>query len=89
MAIHSLLEMIQGAGKKANALTGLIDDARELDLHYVPSRYPNGLPSGYPHQFYAKSTAEKALRAADKIFTSVRDYYKVQGEDEFLRFDKE
>jgi len=74
MAIHSLLEMIQGAGKKANALTGLIDDARELDLHYVPSRYPNGLPSGYPHQFYGKSTAEKALRAADKIFGSVWNY---------------
>ena len=52
MAIHSLLEMIQEASKKVNALTGLTDEARELDLHYVPSRYPNGLPSGYPHQFY-------------------------------------
>jgi len=86
---HSLLEMIQEASKEANALTGLTDEARELDLHYVPSRYPNGLPSGYPHQFYGKSTAEKALCAADKIVASVRDYYKAQGEEEFLKFDEE
>jgi HEPN domain-containing protein len=24
-----------------------LEDARMLDLHYIPSRYPNGLPSGY------------------------------------------
>ncbi len=86
---HSLLEMIQEESKKVNALAGLTDEARELNLHYVPSRYPNGLPSGYPHQFCGKSTAEKTLSAADKIFASVRDYYKAQNEDEFLRFDEE
>ena len=85
----SLLEMIQEASKKADVLAGLTDEARELDLHYVPSRYPNGLPSGYPHQFYGKSTAEKALRAADKIVASVQDYYKAQGEEEFLKVGEE
>ena len=57
---------------------------RELDLHYIPSRYPKGLPSGYPHQFYGKETAEKAVGAADRIFTSVTDRYRNSGKTDVL-----
>lgn len=81
--------MIQEASKKVNSLTNLTDEARELDLHYVPSRYPNGLPSGYPHQFYGKETANQALHAAEKIFSAVREYYKTQGEDDILEPEEE
>ncbi|MBI3301728.1 MAG: HEPN domain-containing protein [Deltaproteobacteria bacterium] len=81
---HSLVEMIQEGGKKVDTLPGLLEDARELDLHYIPSRYPNGLPSGYPHQFYGKETAEKAARAADKILTVVTGYYQAAGEVDIL-----
>ena len=28
----------------------LLSLARELDRHYIPSRYPNALPSGTPHE---------------------------------------
>lgn len=48
--------LAQQGGEKA--LTRLLDHARELDLHYIPSRYPNGIPSGYPHQFYSKKVAD-------------------------------
>lgn len=81
---HSLVEMIQEAGKKLEILQGLLEEARELDLHYIPSRYPNGLPSGYPHQFYGKETAEKAVKAADKILTAIADHYRAAGEEEIL-----
>ena len=82
---HSLLEMVQKAGEKAKVLESLMEEARELDLHYIPSRYPNGLPSGYPHQFYGKETAVRAMRAAEKIFTTVEEYYKAQKEDDILQ----
>ncbi len=81
---HSLVEMIKVAGKKVETLKGSLEEARELDLHYIPSRYPNGLPSGYPHQFYGKETAEKAVKAADKILTSVIDRYRSSGETDIL-----
>jgi HEPN domain-containing protein len=55
---HSLFEMTQEAAKKLDGIQALLGLARELDLHYIPSRYPNGLPSGYPHQFYGKETAD-------------------------------
>ena len=84
---HSLVEMVREGGKKAKGITDLLDQARELDLHYIPSRYPNGIPSGYPHQFYSKKVAEQALTAAEKIFSTVQGYFA--GEKEALQNQEE
>lgn len=81
---HSLLEMTQEAVKKLSNLSSIFREVRELDLHYIPSRYPNGLPSGYPHQFYDEETAQRALKAAEKIFAIVEDHYKAQNEKDIL-----
>ena len=78
---HSTVEMVRESGKKINSLVELINEARELDLHYIPSRYPNGIPSGYPHQFYGRKNADQALVAAEKIFSAIKDYY-LSGEHE-------
>jgi len=84
---HSLVEMIEGSGKKVKPVLELLEEGRNLDLHYIPSRYPNGLPSGYPHQFYGKEMSEKAVNAADRIFSSISQYYQTQGESEILSED--
>ena len=81
---HSLTEMIEAAKKQVNALAELLDEARQLDLHYIPSRYPNGLPSGYPHRFYGKPMAEQAVAAAERILAVVRDHDQAQGDGELL-----
>jgi HEPN domain-containing protein len=78
---HSTVEMVRESGKKINSLTELMNEARELDLHYIPSRYPNGIPSGYPHQFYGRKNADQALAAAERIFNAIKDYY-LSGEHE-------
>ena len=55
------------------AKTGLRDEgllalARELDRHYVPSRYPNAHPPGVtPHEAYDEETARRAVEAAERI----------------------
>lgn len=82
---HSLVEMASEAGRRSPEWLDLLNEARKLDLHYIPSRYPNGLPSGYPHQFYAKPTAVEAVQAADKIVIAVTDYYRRLAEEEILR----
>lgn len=84
---HSTVEMIREAGCQVPSLSGLLDEARELDLHYIPSRYPNGIPSGYPHQFYGKKNAEQALAAAEKVFNSVKDYYHSGGHMDIVEPD--
>jgi len=76
--------MIQAVGKKVPVLTGLLEAARELDLHYIPARSPDGLPSGYPHQFYGQETAEKAVSAAERLLTVIADHYRAAGEMDIL-----
>lgn len=81
---HSLVEMLQEATKQVPALADLLDEARKLDLHYIPARYPNGLPSGYPHEFYSKRMAGETLDAAEKVWRSIEGYYKDRGEENIL-----
>jgi len=81
---HSVVEMVHEVQKKEKRFEDLMDDARELDLHYIPSRYPNGLPSGYPHQFYGRETAARAPKAGEAIVNTVKDYYQRLEEDEIL-----
>ncbi len=81
---HSLFEMVREGQKYLGDLTDLLDQARELDFHYIPSRYPNGIPSGYPHDFYTKKIADQALRSAEKIFSTIQDYYQKKGEKDLL-----
>jgi HEPN domain-containing protein len=86
---HSLVEMIREAGRKVSKIKSLLDQARELDLHYIPSRYPNGIPSGYPHEFYTKKVAEQSLTAAEKIFSTIQDYFQAAGEREIFQTEEE
>jgi HEPN domain-containing protein len=85
---HSTVEMVRESGKKINSLNELINEARELDLHYIPSRYPNGIPSGYPHQFYGRKNADQALAAAEKIFNAIKDYYLSGGNEDIIKSDE-
>jgi HEPN domain-containing protein len=83
---HSLVEMVRELeSRRLLEVSSLIEEGRQLDLHYIPSRYPNGLPSGYPHQFYGKKVAEQALAAAEKILKTIERYFQTKGEDGIIR----
>ncbi len=41
--------------------------AKELDRHYIPSRYPDAYPSGRPEDYYTEKIAKEALSCALKI----------------------
>jgi HEPN domain-containing protein len=84
---HSLVEMLQEGSRKLKQLEKLFEEARILDMHYIPSRYPNGLPGGYPHQFYGKKMAQKAIKSAEKILTIIKRYYESQNEIEITTTD--
>jgi HEPN domain-containing protein len=81
---HSLVDMIQRVSGNVSEIDQIIEEARILDLHYIPSRYPNALPAGYPHQFYGPETAEKAISAAQKIMKIAEAYFRSRGEDELV-----
>lgn len=82
---HSLLEMVNAARDLTlEAAAGLDAPARGLDLHYIPSRYPNGLPGGYPHQFYDRKEAERAVGAAQEILEAVEGHFRSAGATRIL-----
>ncbi|MCX8169490.1 MAG: HEPN domain-containing protein [Candidatus Methanomethyliaceae archaeon] len=49
----------------------LMSYARELDRHYIPSRYPNAHPSGTPHEAYDEEVSKRALNAAERVLKFV------------------
>ncbi len=85
---HSLVEMVREAAETVDTMSSLREPSRELDLHYIPSRYPNGLPAGYPHRFYDRQTADRALQAAGRIVGAVRDFFQARNETGILSSDE-
>ena len=55
----------------------LIDKAKELDRHYIASRYPNSHPAGAPFQYYTKADSERSVQYADEIIQFCED--KISG----------
>jgi HEPN domain-containing protein len=51
----------------------LVNYARMLDKHYIPTRYPNGFASGAPTDFYTEEEARNALRYAEAILEFCRN----------------
>lgn len=44
---------------------------KKLDGYYIPTRYPNGLPGGVPHEVYDAIDAAEALEAATSVFSLI------------------
>ena len=75
---HSIVELISEAKRIIPSMQDLINEARELDLHYIPSRDPNALPGGFPHTFYGEETAKKTLECSQKRVQVILVYYDNQ-----------
>ncbi|MCE2540180.1 MAG: HEPN domain-containing protein [Acidobacteria bacterium] len=67
---HSVRGLIERLGKRAPEIAALLDDARQLDLYYVPTRYPNGLEEGTPAEAFSRTQAGRALESAAAIVTA-------------------
>lgn len=68
---HSVRELVLKI-KNCNVAEEILVAGTELDKFYVPSRYPNALPGGYPSEFYDESSARFAIKMALKILRFVK-----------------
>ncbi len=64
---HSVTDLCQALAKETALPPEIVNAAKRLDKHYIPSRYPNGFASGAPVDYYVKDDAEGAIQDADKI----------------------
>jgi len=49
----------------------LLDTCKELDRYYIPTRYPNGLPGGIPHDVFTAEDARAALAGLQRAMQLV------------------
>lgn len=72
---HSVWNLYLNATEVLGTEDGQVEAAAKgLDLHYIPSRYPDALPSGTPSGFYDRAKAEEALRWARTVLDFVRRF---------------
>lgn len=64
---HNVRALIEGLEPREPALDVLLNDARELDIFYLPTRYPNGLDDGTPGEAFSSPQSQRAVQLADKI----------------------
>lgn len=64
---HSLTEMCRVLREHIQITAGIEDQARLLDLYYIPTRYPNGFAAGKPADYFSEKQAKEALHAAGEI----------------------
>ena len=71
---HSVRNLIERLDPRVLALDELLDDARELDLNYISTRYPNGLDAWTPATGFGAPQAARAVAGASAILTAARRY---------------
>jgi HEPN domain-containing protein len=71
---HSTLALSREAGALEPTFTGLGQVCRRLDQLYIATRYPNGLPSGVPHDLYDRGFADQALTDLDAVIECTQGF---------------
>jgi HEPN domain-containing protein len=66
---HSIFALLRSLGEYVEVSEPLIEDAKTLDKHYIPTRYPNGFDSGVPGEYYTRKEAQEAIEVARRIIT--------------------
>ena len=71
---HSVLIMLQAlpADLQGGVTEELLDTARVLDKHYIPTRYPNGFDAGAPVDYYTEREAKDAIAHAESVLAFCR-----------------
>ncbi len=71
---HGVRALLERYSKiSGEEVSHLLTHARELDRHYIPSRYPNAHPYGTPHEAYDEPTSAKAIESAELILRYVEE----------------
>ncbi len=75
---HSIRELLERFFErmKERSSERLMSLARELDRHYIPSRYPDVHPAGTPHEAYDEEASLRAIKAAEEVVEYASKFVK-------------
>ena len=64
---HSVTQLFASLPATVRPSDAQIEDAKELERHYIGPRYPNSYPEGAPGDFYTETEAQRAIAAAERV----------------------
>jgi HEPN domain-containing protein len=70
---HNVRALIEQLSPRSAPFDALLDAARELDLFYIPTRYPNGLATGTPAQAFSRAQSARALELAARFVAAAEE----------------
>ena len=73
---HSVLKLAQRCAAFDPKFQTLNDPCVQLDVLYLPTRYPFALPGGAPYEFFTLAHAQKALDAYQALYRVVYENFK-------------
>lgn len=73
---HSVVELLEEAERLERGFGSLLDLGKELDRHYIGSRYPDFYPAGPPYKYYTEEVARRCASYAESILSEVRKYLR-------------
>jgi len=73
---HSVVELLERSSELNAEFERFIDEGRELDRHYIGSRYPNFYPEGPAYKYYTKEIAQRCLSYAESILKEAEKYVR-------------
>ena len=76
---HSLTEMLNLLKEKVKFPREFEEYTKILDKYYIPTRYPNGFPSGKPADYFTEREAKEAINASSKILRFCESYISEKG----------
>ena len=69
---HVIRRLLEDLPDEITVPAELVERARVLDGHYIPTRYPNGHPEGTPFDHYGELQSGEAVAHAEAIIAFVR-----------------
>ena len=69
---HTIRALVSSLEVSYPELSRFYEEAETLEEYYIPTRYPDALPSGAPFEVYLYEDAEDALSGAELIFNFAR-----------------
>jgi len=68
--------LLEESSKIEENFKKFIDEGKELDRHYIASRYPNFYPKGPAYKCYTRGIGEKCVFYAESILKEVEKFLK-------------
>ena len=76
---HSIKKLLDVLSQNIPVPKELFDNARLLDRHYIPPRYPDAYIEGPPYEYYGERDAKEAITSANMIIEFIKGIANERG----------